>query len=136
MLDTSSADRPLSGPTLPTRLATLTAWALQVLFAVILAIAAYRKFAGLPESVELFDQLGLGQWLRYAVGAVELALAIGLLIPRLAGVTALAGAAVMVGATGAELYVNSGRWVLPLVLIAVAGVVAIWRRPFGPPRRR
>ncbi|HEX8629495.1 MAG TPA: DoxX family protein [Catenuloplanes sp.] len=135
MLDTSHADRPLSGPTLPTRLATLAVWALQAVFAVILAIAAYRKFAGLPESVELFDQLGFGQWLRYAVGALELMLAVGLLIPRLAAVTALAAGAVMLGATAAELYVRSGKWPLPLALIAVAGVVAMWRRPFWPSRR-
>ena len=39
--------------------------------------------------MEMFTQIGLGQWLLYLVGALKFAGAIGLLIPRLAGAAAL-----------------------------------------------
>jgi putative oxidoreductase len=101
-------------------------WALQALLALAYIIPIYRKFAGVPESVELFDRLGYGQWLRYAVGALELALAV--LLPVVAGLVALGIAFVMVGAIATELYVESGRWTLPVVLLVLALVVAWGRR--------
>jgi putative oxidoreductase len=102
-------------------------WIPQVLLARAFILPIYRKFAGVPESVELFDELGYGQWLRYAVGTLELALAIGVLVPMLAGLAAIGIVVVMVGAVATELYVESGRWLLPTVLL-VLGVVAAWGR--------
>lgn len=103
-------------------------WVFQVLLALALIVPVYRKFAGVPESVDLFDKLGFGQWLRYAVGLLELTLAVGLLVPALCGVAAAGLVVVMAGAVGTELYVESGRWLLPLVLMALAAVVAVGRR--------
>jgi len=67
--------------------------------------------------VEGFARIGLGQWLRYLTGGLELAGAIGLLIPRLAGPAALGLAGVMVGAVFAH--------VLALPPVALAGVPAV-----------
>jgi hypothetical protein len=39
-------------------------WVLQVLLALAFIIPTYRKFAGVPESVARFDELGFGQCLR------------------------------------------------------------------------
>jgi putative oxidoreductase len=78
--------------------------------------------------VELFDELGFGQWLRYAVGLLELVLALCLLVPAVAGLAAIGLVGVMAGAIATEVYVESGRWLLPLVLMLLAAVVAIGRR--------
>jgi putative oxidoreductase len=74
-------------------------WAVQVLLAAVFVFAAMPKLAGAHSAVAMFDQIGAGQWLRYLVGTAELAGAIGLLIPRLAGLAAAGLAADMVGAT-------------------------------------
>jgi putative oxidoreductase len=103
-------------------------WVLAVVLALAFVVPIYRKFAGVPESVELFDELGFGQWLRYAVGALELALAIGVLLPVVAGLAALGMVVVMAGAVATEVYVESGRWQLPLVLLVLSAVLAWGRR--------
>ena len=56
-------------------------WAGQVLLAAVFAFAAVPKLAGAHSAVAMFGQIGAGQWLRYLVGAAELAGAIGLLPP-------------------------------------------------------
>ena len=48
---------------------------------------------------------GAGQWFRYLVGILELAGAIGLLIPRLAAPAALGLLGVMIGAFFTQLFV-------------------------------
>jgi putative oxidoreductase len=74
-------------------------WAAQILLAVFFAAAALPKLAGAHSAVHMFAQLGAGSWLCYFVGAAELAGAIGLLIPRLAGLAAAGLTLDMAGAS-------------------------------------
>jgi putative oxidoreductase len=74
-------------------------WATQILLAAVFLVAAVPKLAGAHSAVAMFSQIGAGQWLRYLVGSAELAGAIGLVIPRLAGLAATGLAADMAGAT-------------------------------------
>lgn len=74
-------------------------WAAQVILAAVFAFAAIGKLAGEHSAVQMFGQIGAGQWLRYFVGAAELAGAIGLVIPALTGLAAAGLAADMVGAS-------------------------------------
>jgi putative oxidoreductase len=84
----------------PRRLTSTLLWAVQILMAAFfLFIAAGPKLAGAHGAVQEFDAIGAGQWFRYLVGVVELAGAIGLLIPWLAGLAAAWLAADMLGAT-------------------------------------
>ncbi len=106
------------------RFATTALWILRVLLVLAFVVPVYRKFAGVPESVELFDELGFGQWLRYAVGLLELVLALCLLVPPITGLAALGLVGVMAGAVVTEVYVESGRWVLPLILLLIAATLA------------
>jgi putative oxidoreductase len=39
--------------------------------------------------VEMFANIGIGQWFRYVVGALEVAGAAGVLVPRVSGLAAL-----------------------------------------------
>jgi len=74
--------------------------------------------------VDLFTQMGAGQWLRYLAGALELAGAVGMLLPRLPGLAALGLAGLLAGATATNLLViDQGPW-LPLGLLPVSALVA------------
>jgi putative oxidoreductase len=71
--------------------------------------------------------IGVGQWFRYVVGALELAGAVGVLIPRLSGLAALGLVGLMAGATLTNVLVLSASPLLPIVLLVVSGTVA-WSR--------
>ena len=84
----------------PRRRTSTLLWAAQILLAAFFVFAAAGpKLSGSHQSVEEFGLIGAGQWFRYLVGTVELAGAIGLLTPWLAGLAAAGLAADMVGAT-------------------------------------
>jgi uncharacterized membrane protein YphA (DoxX/SURF4 family) len=85
------------------------------------------------QSVQEFGLIGAGQWFRYLVGTVELAGAIGLLIPWLAGLAAAGLAADMVGATitNATVLRNTTFGVnvwMTVILCAVFVLIAYGRR--------
>ena len=103
-------------------------WVLQALLAFQFAGGGLAKLAGSPELVDLFASIGAGQWLRYLVGALEVAGAVGLLVPRLSGLAALGLAALMVGATVTNLFVIGERPWLPVGLLLVSAVIAWGRR--------
>lgn len=107
-------------------------WLVQGLLAVFFVLgAALPKLAGEAGMVELFDDIGVGQWFRYVVGGLELAGGVGLLVPRLAGVAALGLAGVMAGAVVTQTVAlgTPAMVVLPLTLLAAALVVAWGRWP-------
>lgn len=94
-----------------------------------LAAAAGPKLLGEQSAAEMFALIGFGQWFRYLVGALELAGAIGLVIPRLAGLAALGLIGVMVGAVITQLTVP--EVVGPAFTPAILGVVlarVVWGR--------
>ena len=104
-----------------------------VLWVVQIAVAAYFVYSGWmlfgDGLVGKFEEIGFGQWLRYLTGVLEIAGAIGLLIPRLCGLAALGLAGVMAGAVITELFlVEKGGPVLPALLLLVTAVIAWLRR--------
>lgn len=113
------------------RALNITLWVVQILMALFFLVgSAGPKLVGERYAVQLFDQIGAGQWLRYAVGVVELAGAIGLLIPRLAGLAALGLTALMVGAFLTQVFIlNSVLWITPAILGVVFVLVAWGRWP-------
>ncbi|MBQ1025043.1 DoxX family protein [Micromonospora sp. C95] len=126
--------RPPTATVRPRRqLLTGALWCLQVLLAAVFISVAVAKLSGAPSSVQTFDSIGLGQWLRYLTGAVELAGGVGLLVPRLATLAGLGMACVMVGASVANLLVLAPAMTLVTILLGVASVVvAVGRWPTGP----
>ncbi|MEP7065730.1 MAG: DoxX family protein [Gemmatimonadota bacterium] len=89
-------------------------------------IAGLVKLSGMPFMVELFASLGLGQWLRYVIAAVELSGGVLLIARRLEYLAALALAAIMVGATAASMIVL-GRSPIPPALTFIALLVLAWK---------
>ena len=122
-------------PALPAPVATrrrariITLWLLQVLLAFQFAGGGWLKLSGAPEMVEFFDAIGAGQWWRVVVGALELAGAIGLVIPRLAGLAALGLSGLLVGAGATNLFMLDADPWLPIGLLLLTALIAWGRRP-------
>ena len=104
-------------------------WSLQAVLAFQFAGGGLLKLTGSPEMVELFAAVGVGQWLRYMVGTLEVAGAVGLLVPRLSGLAALGLAALLVGATATNLLVLGESPWLPIGLLLVSALIARGRWP-------
>jgi putative oxidoreductase len=66
------------------RVLNIAFWVIQILFAAyFLWFYVIPKFTGDTYWIDLFGQIGIGQWFRYVTGIVEVIGAVGLLIPRL-----------------------------------------------------
>jgi putative oxidoreductase len=99
-------DRCFPGVALPRRpLAPVLLHMLEFAMGALFLYLGGAKLLGLPAAVRLFHDIGWGQWFRYVTGVVELTGGLLLVVPRLAGASALLLMAVMVVATGIELFV-------------------------------
>ena len=110
---------------------TIALWVGRALLALVFVGAGASKLAGSEVMVSVFDLIGAGQWLRYVVGALEVAGAVGVLVPRLSALAAAGLALLMIGATITNLTVLDASPSSPLVLLALAALV-VWadrRRP-------
>jgi putative oxidoreductase len=104
------------------------AWTLQGIVAVAFLAAGSAKLAGVPFMVDLFAQIGLGQWFRVTTGVVEVAGAIALLVPGLASIGALWLGGTMVGAVATHLFVLHTSPVPAIVLGLLNAFVVYLRR--------
>lgn len=104
-------------------------WCLQVLCAGVYVMAAIPKVTADPQAVAGFATLGLGTVGMYLIGALELAGAIGLLIPRLAGPAGLGLVALMIGAVLSTLLVLGASMVaFPAAVLVLVAIIAWGRR--------
>jgi putative oxidoreductase len=102
-------------------------WAAQIGLAGLFLLAGGSKLAGVPETVALFEAIGVGQWFRYVTGVVEVGSAIALFVPSLASFGAVALAATMLGAVATHVFVLGVSPAMPIVLLLVA-LVVVWAR--------
>ena len=104
------------------------AWTLQAIIAAAFVAAGAAKLAGVPFMVDLFAQIGLGQWFRVVTGMVEIAGAVALLVPGLASIGALWLGSTMVGAVATHLFVLHTSPVPAIVLGLLNALVVYLRR--------
>lgn len=71
---------------------------LRIVPAIILLQTLYFKFTAAPESVYIFETLGLEPYGRIGLGVLELITAVLLLVPRTTWIGALLGMGIMAGA--------------------------------------
>jgi uncharacterized membrane protein YphA (DoxX/SURF4 family) len=105
-------------------------WVMSGLLAALYVFAGAMKLAGGAEVVAEFARLGYPGWFRLAIGLVEVAAGIGLLIPTLAFYAAGVLGVVMIGAI--YTIVISGDLgpsiMIPVVCLALLALVAYLRR--------
>lgn len=109
-----------------------TLWVVQILLGLFMVVASgLPKLFGEATAVQLFDDIGAGDWLRYFVGVVEVAGGVGLLVSALAGPAAIGLVALMVGAAFTQVVVLDEAQYLatPLILGVVFALIAWGRWP-------
>jgi uncharacterized membrane protein YphA (DoxX/SURF4 family) len=126
---TTLATRPVS------RSANIATWVVQVVVGLMFVGGGLAKLFGDAAMVDLFDEIGAGDWLRYFVGAAEVAGGIALLTPWLCGLAAAALSALVVGATVTNVLVVDENPALPIVYLVVLAVITWRRRDRLMPRR-
>ncbi|WP_409472716.1 DoxX family protein [Streptomyces sp. HC307] len=112
------------------RRARIALRSLQVVLALFFATAsALPKLIGHSSAAEIFDDMGWGSAGMYTVGALELAGAVGLLLPLLQSVAAIGLSGLMVGAFIVQLTVFDGEHAAtPLILLVPLTLIAWARR--------
>lgn len=121
-----ATSRPFAGRPVAVAVDVLM-WTIQVLLAAYFVYSASLLFG--DGFVGKFTEIGFGQWLRYVTGVLELAGAIGLVIPFLSGLAAIGLTGVMAGAVATELFLlDNGEASLPAMLGGVALAIAVSRR--------
>jgi putative oxidoreductase len=103
-------------------------WVLQIGLVAQFALAGFSKVAGQQAMLDMFADIGAGQWLRVVTGLLEVAGAVGLLIPLLCGLAGLGLAGVMIGATITNIFILETNTTITIVLFLAAVVVAWGRR--------
>ncbi|WP_220448216.1 DoxX family protein [Nonomuraea diastatica] len=120
----SKADRTAASG----RALSVVLWVLQVVVAGFFLMSAMGKFANVEPAKSTFEAIGFGDWFRNLVAVLEVAGAVALFVPRLAGLAGLAFVGLMAGATLTELFVSGGGVVMPLTTLALCAVIAWGRR--------
>ncbi|MFJ1764981.1 DoxX family protein [Amycolatopsis sp. NPDC088138] len=112
----------------PGKVWNIVLWVLQIAVAAEFVLAGIAKVTGNPQMVDMFAEIGAGQWFRVVTGLLELAGAVGLLIPALSGLAGLGLAALSIGATITNVFVLHTDTTITVVLFVVAAVIAWGRR--------
>jgi putative oxidoreductase len=118
----------LAGQLNAARLKTIGFWALKLLLAGLFLFAGGAKLAGVPAMVEVFEQVGFGQWFRYFTGVVEVVGALLLLWPVTTGLGAVMLLAVSIGAAVAQLLVLHEDVIHAIVLAVPLAAIAWFHR--------
>jgi uncharacterized membrane protein YphA (DoxX/SURF4 family) len=114
---------------------TIALWAARIALAALFIFASSGKLLSDPEAIAGFDKLG-APWLRWVVGACELAGGIGLLIPQTAALAAACLALLMVGAMASHVFVYGVDTIGPAAMAFALSAWVAWelrRRPRAAP---
>jgi putative oxidoreductase len=103
------------------------AWVLQGIVAAAFFAAGAAKLAGVPFMVQLFAQIGIGQWFRIVTGVVEIIGAFALVYPGLASIGGLWLGGTMIGAVATHLFILHSS-PLPAVVLGTLNAVIVYLR--------
>jgi hypothetical protein len=121
--NTAAAERVPTG-----RRTHIALWTLQTVTAVAVLGAGITTIAGGTQVAAVFDTIGVGDWFRYLTGALQIAGALGLLVPRLCGLAGLALAGLWLSAIGTHLFLIGGNPAPAVVLFVLSAAIAWARR--------
>ena len=102
------------------RLDVFKSWLPRIGIGLLFVIIGQSKFSSDPrgEWFQIFEKIGLGQWLRYLTGVMQVTGGILLLMPRTMTVGAVMLACTKVGAAFVDLFVLGGPFFIPLFFLA------------------
>jgi uncharacterized membrane protein YphA (DoxX/SURF4 family) len=103
-------------------------WVLQGIVAAAFFAAGAAKLTGAAYMVQVFDQIGIGQWFRFVTGSVEVAGALALVAPGLASLGGILLGTTMVFATLTHLFVLHTSPVPAIVLGLLNALIVYLRR--------
>ena len=107
---------------------TYVSLTIRILLTLAFVAAGGAKIIGVDMMVATFDQVGLGQWLRYLTGIIELGGAVLLWLPGLQAIGAMVLGGTMVGAVLPHLLILGPSAVPAIVLgILCAAVLYLHR---------
>jgi putative oxidoreductase len=106
----------------------LGAWALQVVVAAAFFAAGAAKLADVPFMIQIFDQIGVGQWFRIVTGVVEIVGALALVYPGIAAIGGLWLGFTMVCAVAIHVFVLHSSPAPAAVLLALNALIVYLRR--------
>ena len=109
----------------PRRIGT---WVLQGFVAAAFFAAGSAKLAGVDYMVELFNEIGVGQWFRYVTGAVEVAGALALVAPGLIWLGGLGLGTTMIFAVLTHVFVLHSSPMPAIVLGSLNALIVYLRR--------
>ncbi|MEK8142626.1 DoxX family protein [Streptomyces sp. M10(2022)] len=103
--------------------------AARIVLSLFFGFSAVAKLIAHESAVESFGRMGWSSGAMYTIGGLELAGAVALLIPLLAGVAAMALAGLLAGASVVQLtLLDPPNAIMPALLIAVVVLIARDRR--------
>jgi putative oxidoreductase len=110
------------------RRTNIALWVLQAAIAAAILGAGAATVAGAAQPLQMFYEIGLGDWFRYLVGVLQLAGALSLLIPRLCGLAGLAFVGMWLVAIETHLFAIGGNPAPAAVFLVLTAVIAWGRR--------
>ena len=111
----------------PSRGRVVGAWIVQGLLAAAFLAAGGAKLAGVPMMVQVFDQIGMGQWFRIVTGLVEVIGAVALVVPVFAALGAAWLGATMFFAVLTHLFILHSS-AMPALVLLTLNVLVVWLR--------
>lgn len=109
------------------RVRTIVAWIIAGVLAALFLLASLGKLTG--AMTEMFGAWGYAPWFAYLIGVLELAGAVGLLIPRFSRFAILGLECIMLGAVYTHLVHDEGlRALVPVVYLVFLAVLWWLRR--------
>jgi hypothetical protein len=105
-----------------------TMWSIQILLAMVFISVGMAKLTGVEAMVQMFRQIGLGQWFRYFTGIVELASGLLMFSAVYAPVGATLLVCTMIGAVLTHLFLIGGSAMPAFLLGALSGILLILKR--------
>ena len=101
----------------PSRTKVIGFWAIKIIVSVIFIIAGSAKLAGMPQMIQVFDSIALGQWFRYVTGAIEVGGGLLVLAPKTTSYGAGLLSCTMIGAVLTHLFIIGGSPALEVILL-------------------
>ncbi len=111
-----------------TKLKKAVTWVIQIVLAMIFLTMGMAKLSGVEGTIQLFEQIGFGQWFRFVTGAIEVTASILLLFGPYASLGAGLILITMTGAVMTHLWWIGGSILPPLSLGAAAALLMALRR--------